>query len=268
MTEKELFISWLNDAYGTELAMIPVLENHAEDARDYPQIRARDLQHLEETRRQAERVKTLIENLGGKVSTAKTLTGKISGFGQSLTSEFFSDELIKNFLSDYAAEQLEIASYKSLIATAEHLGEHECVPVLREILAEEEAMAAWLAENIPMATRESIKIVTSGDGGRAGKSDGKRSVAAKIFNPSALVTVLGIGAVGAGAAMLLKSASKNKTGDGANASLESADDSRIGQTNEFGPDDLQQIDLVITETVFVADEPETLTTRRAAGESF
>jgi hypothetical protein len=31
--------------------MIPVLENHAEDARDYPEIRERDLRHAEETRR-------------------------------------------------------------------------------------------------------------------------------------------------------------------------------------------------------------------------
>src|SRR4028118_2098882 len=106
MTEKELFISWLNDAYSTELAMMPVLENHAKHARDYPEIHRHNLRHLAETRRQAEAVKHLIENLGGKVSTAKSIVGKMGGLGQSITSEFFSDELIKNFLSDYAAEHL------------------------------------------------------------------------------------------------------------------------------------------------------------------
>lgn len=269
MTDKELFISWLNDAYSTELAMMPVLENHAADARDYPEIHRRNLRHLAETRRQAEAVKHLIESLGGKISIAKTVTGKVSGFGQSLTSEFFSDELIKNFLSDYAAEHLEIASYKSLIATAEHLGETECVAVLEEILAEEEAMAAWLKEHIPMATRESIKIVTSENGGkRRQQSNGKKGIAAKIFNPSTLVTVLGIGAVGAGAAMYLKKPSPNKTGsDDIGGSLESGDDANARLTSRT--DDFGQIDLVITETVIIAeDEPDSARNRASGGERF
>jgi ferritin-like metal-binding protein YciE len=79
MTEKELFISWLNDAYSTELAMMPVLENHAKDSSDYPQIHQHMLRHLAETKRQAEAVKTIIENLGGKVSTAKSIVGKTLG---------------------------------------------------------------------------------------------------------------------------------------------------------------------------------------------
>lgn len=271
MTEKELFISWLNDAYGTELAMMPVLENHAKDARDYPEIHQRNLRHVAETRRQAEAVKHLIESLGGKISPAKSFVGKVSGFGQSLTSEFFSDELIKNFLSDYAAEHLEIASYKSLIATAKHLGEDQCVPVLEEILAEEIAMAKWLEEHIPMATRESIKAVTSENDKRRPQSNGKKGIAAKILNPSTLVTVLGIGAVGAGAAMLLKNSSQNKSGanlnsNSSNSSLESgaADGSFTDKT-----DDLEQIDLVITETVIVVDEePDLVIARASGGEKF
>ena len=266
MTERELFISWLNDAYSTELAMMPVLENHAKDAQDYPEIHRRNLKHLAETRRQAEAVKQIIENLGGKVSTAKSITGKMSGLGQSISSEFFSDELMKNFLSDYAAENLEIASYKSLIATAKHIGEDQCVPVLEEILAEEESMAAWLKEHIPMATIESIKIVTSENGGkRSKKSKGKKG-AARFLKPSALVTILGVGAVSAGAAMLLKSSSQNKNEGDENTSrsLESGDGGRLDDSS----DDIRQTDVVITETIIVVDEPELPVTRGASGETF
>ena len=186
--------------------------------------------------------------------------------GQSISSEFFSDELIKNFLSDYAAENLEIASYKSLIATAKHIGEDQCVPVLEEILAEEESMAAWLKEHIPMATIESIKIITSENGGkRSKKSKGKKGVA-RFLKPSALVTVLGVGAVSAGAAMLLKSSSQNKNDGDENTSrsLESGDGGRLADSS----DDIRQTDVVITETIIVVDEPELPETRGASGETF
>ena len=267
MTEKELFISWLNDAYSTELAMMPVLENHANDARDYPEIYQHNMRHLAETRRQAERLETMIENLGGKVSTVKSVTGKTLGLGKSVSTGIFSDEMIKNFLADYAAEHLEIASYKSLIATARHIGEHQCVPVLEEILAEEVAMAAWLKERIPMATTESIKFVTSeANGKRSKKSSRAKSVAAGLFKPSALVTLLGVGAIGAGATMILRS-SKNKN-DGGNdyRSIKGSDAIANNQINES--DDLQSVDVVITETLIVEEEPGLVISRASGGDSF
>ena len=45
MAHKELLINWLNDAYSMETALIPILENHAKDAKNYPDIQARD-QHI------------------------------------------------------------------------------------------------------------------------------------------------------------------------------------------------------------------------------
>jgi ferritin-like metal-binding protein YciE len=47
-----------------EQAQIPVLENHAKDAADFPEFRARDERHLEETRRHAELVRGCLERLG------------------------------------------------------------------------------------------------------------------------------------------------------------------------------------------------------------
>jgi ferritin-like metal-binding protein YciE len=40
MKGKETLIAWLNDAYAMEQALIPVLENHAEDAKDFPDVAA------------------------------------------------------------------------------------------------------------------------------------------------------------------------------------------------------------------------------------
>jgi ferritin-like metal-binding protein YciE len=214
MTPKEQFIAWLNDARSTELAMIPVLKNHANDARDYPEVYERNMRHLEETQHQAERLEDLITNLGGSVSTVKTVIGKVFGAGQSISTEFFPDEMIKNFLADYAAEQFEIASYTSLIATARIIGEDECVPTLEGILREEIAMADWIREHIPMATSESLKKTTEPSYGedysdsdrrsRGGRRGLTRSRSRSRMSPG-LKTILSIGAIGTGAALLFRS---------------------------------------------------------------
>lgn len=204
MTPKEQFIAWLNDAYSTEIALIPVLLNHAKDAREYPEIYERDMRHAEETRRQADDLKNLIERLGGKVSTAKTVLGKMLGAGQSISTEFFQDEITKNFLADYAAEHFEIASYKALIATAEQIGEHEAIPVLESILREEEEMARWIEEHLPMAVRIGLEKTTT-----QGARKQNRSTAAGLFSgfnsPASLNTLVIGGAVGASLYYIFKS---------------------------------------------------------------
>lgn len=155
--KKKLLLAWLNDAYAMEKALIPILEHHARDARDYPHIRARDLDHLEQTRHHADLVKGCIERLGESPSTTKTALGSLIGTMNSVATGPFEDELVKNFLSDYAAEHLEIASYKALIAAAQEVGDRETALVCEQILWEEEDMARWLEENLPMAVRETLR---------------------------------------------------------------------------------------------------------------
>jgi ferritin-like metal-binding protein YciE/glucose/arabinose dehydrogenase len=154
---KETLIAWLNDAYAMEQALIPVLENHAKDAKDFPDVAAADRRHLEETRRHAERVKGCIERLGETPSTAKSLLGQMLGAGQSVATGAFRDEVVKNFLSDYAAENFEIASYRALIAAARAVGDEETARTCEQILRDEERMAAWLTENLPRVVRETLR---------------------------------------------------------------------------------------------------------------
>lgn len=150
---EERLLAWLNDAYAMEMAQIPVLGNHAKDAKRYDWIREKDLEHLEQTRRQAERVRGCIERHGAKPSAAKAAIGRMSGAMNSLATEPFEDEIAKNFLADFAAENLEIASYRALITAAEAANDAETARVCREILREEQEMAAWLETNLPRAVR-------------------------------------------------------------------------------------------------------------------
>jgi len=153
MKNNKQLIAWLNDAYSMERSLARVLENHANDAKDFPEVKAKDEEHLEQTRRHADMVERCLAHLGEKPSTIKGTMGSAMGMVQGAATGMFHDELIKNFLSDYAAEHMEIASYQALIAAAEELGQTQIVDICSTILEEEQDMADWLLEKIPEYTR-------------------------------------------------------------------------------------------------------------------
>lgn len=155
--DRELLIAWLNDAYAMEQAQIPVLENHARDAETLPHVRARDEQHLEETRRHADLVRGCLERLGESPSKVKSVFGSMMGAMQSVATGPFRDELVKNFLQDYASENLEIASYSALISAARDLNEPDIASTCERILEDERNMARWLEDNLPTAVRETMR---------------------------------------------------------------------------------------------------------------
>lgn len=157
MAHNELYMAWLNDAYGLENSLIPVLENHAKDAKDHPEMQAKIQQHLDQTRVHAQLVQRCIERLGGHTSALKTGLSTMMGNMQSISTGGAEDELVKNGLADFAAENFEIASYKGLIAAAQTLGDQETLSVCQQILRDEEDMAHWLDQHLPMAIKEALQ---------------------------------------------------------------------------------------------------------------
>jgi ferritin-like metal-binding protein YciE len=155
--ERQQLIAWLTDAHAMELSLAKVLENHRDDAKDHPEIRQQDEKHLAETRRHAQQIERCLEILGAdKPSSIKNAMGTMMGKVQGGMSGPFGDEIMKNCLSDYAAEHMEIACYKSLIVAADELGEQEVSRICGQILKEEEAMAHWLEQHLPEVTRMSL----------------------------------------------------------------------------------------------------------------
>jgi ferritin-like metal-binding protein YciE len=65
--------------------------------------------------------------------------------------------LVKNGLADFTAENFEIASYKALITAAESLQDQETLRVCQQILADEQDMAQWLDQHLPMAVTEALQ---------------------------------------------------------------------------------------------------------------
>jgi ferritin-like metal-binding protein YciE len=160
MDKKELTIAWLNDAHAMELALIKVLEHRIEDAKEFPAIQAMDEQHLEETKRHAELVKGCIERLGERPSTAKSIMGTMFGAMQAPMTGLARDEIVKNCLVDYAAENFEVASYRALIDAASEAGDQETVRVCEQILREDQAMADRIFQGLPAVVREHMQKLT------------------------------------------------------------------------------------------------------------
>jgi ferritin-like metal-binding protein YciE len=158
MAHNELVIAWLNDAHAMELGIAQVLERHAEEAKDHPQMQAGLQRHLEQTRRHAELVKSCVERMGGETSGIKSGMASVMGAVQGMTTKLAKDELIKNTLHDYGTEHFEIACYTSLIAAAENLGDQETVRVCQEILRDDQAMADFLFQQIPPVTIEMLQM--------------------------------------------------------------------------------------------------------------
>jgi ferritin-like metal-binding protein YciE len=148
--------AWLKDAYGMEKALIPVLENHAKDAKDHPQLQARIQQHLDATRQHADLVEQCLNRFGENASSVKASLGSLFGSVQSVSTGAAEDELVKNGLQDFAAENFEIASYKALIAAAQQVGAQEVAQTCERILQDEQEMASFLEQNLPMVVHQAM----------------------------------------------------------------------------------------------------------------
>jgi ferritin-like metal-binding protein YciE len=144
-----MLATWLKDAYAMEEGIIPVLDNHAKDARANPVVHERISRHKEETRRHAEMVKQCLNRLGEDTSALKTGMAKAGGFFQGLSTGMAKDELVKNNLADIATEHFEIACYTALARAAEAAGEPDIKRTCEQILREEEEMATFLEEHLP-----------------------------------------------------------------------------------------------------------------------
>ncbi len=152
--KKDQLLDWLRDAHAMEIQAEKMLQGQASRIENYPQLKARIEQHIDETRSQAKLLEECIERLGGSTSTMKDLGGKVTAMGQSIGGMMMGDEVVKGALSGYTFEHMEIASYKILIAAAESAGELHVKQVCEQILQEEIAMAQWLSDHLAEVTQQ------------------------------------------------------------------------------------------------------------------
>ncbi|MBN6150197.1 ferritin-like domain-containing protein [Xanthomonas sp. AmX2] len=155
MTEpKENLLNWLRDAHAMEQQAEQMLKAQAARIEHYPALKARIEEHLQETLGQQRLLEACIERLGSSPSLIKDTMGKVAAFGQAVGGMANSDEIVKGAMASYVFENLEIASYTSLIAAARTAGDIETQRACEQILPQEQAMAKWILDHLPQLTEE------------------------------------------------------------------------------------------------------------------
>jgi ferritin-like metal-binding protein YciE len=149
MSIREELIDWLRDAYAMERGLEVSLKKQAENDELGIELRQRAEMHLEETRRHAETVESLLKGLDADTSAIKTGTGKLAETVKGFGTKFARDEQIKDLLTAYAMEHFEIACYTALIAAAEAGNFPEVIAACRTIIEDEQEMADWLQQALP-----------------------------------------------------------------------------------------------------------------------
>jgi ferritin-like metal-binding protein YciE len=140
-----------------------MLDSMAARLERYPALRGRIVEHIEETRWQRGQLAGCLQRRGDSPSLVKDMAGKMVAFGQGVSGMFASDEVVKGAMAGYVFENMEIASYTVLIAAAQAAGDAATEDACRHIIAQEQAMAAWLLEHLPaIATAFLTRAATPG----------------------------------------------------------------------------------------------------------
>ncbi|MBS0968727.1 ferritin-like domain-containing protein [Chimaeribacter arupi] len=154
MTTLENYLDWLRDAHAMEEQAETMLKGMAGRLEHYPDLKMRIEQHISETKDQQRLVKSVIDRYDTSNSTFKDIAGKATAMGQAMGGMFASDEVVKGAISGYVFENLEIASYTSLIAAAKVVGDQEGERIFTQILEQEVAMAKWCLDHLPDVTQK------------------------------------------------------------------------------------------------------------------
>src|SRR5918993_512425 len=136
---RDLFLDELRDMYHAEGQMIKSLPRMAKKA-DSDELRTAFEEHLEETKKQQERLEEVFELFEEKPKTkvCKGMQGIIEEGKEMMQEDIDADVLDAALIaSAQRAEHYEIAAYGTLRTYARLLGEDEAAKILQEILDEE-----------------------------------------------------------------------------------------------------------------------------------
>lgn len=162
----EIYHTGLRNMHALEMTAIELTERQVERLEHYPEMKARLQQHHVESQEQAKRLEFILTRHGTSSSAVKNTVTAVMGNVAAALHAPAPDEILKNTFANFAFEHQEIAAYTSLIAMAETVGDTASVPLLKQSLGEEQAMADWIGEQIVPTTRRFLDLTAQG--GKAG----------------------------------------------------------------------------------------------------
>jgi ferritin-like metal-binding protein YciE len=160
---QHVFIVGLRNAHALEHQALALMDRQIDHLSHYPEVAQRLKAHRAETEGQIERLDEILHSLDDRASTVKDTALGLVGNLAALGHVFAPDEILKNSFANFAFENFEIASYKSLIAVGETGGFADALPKLQQTLDEELAMARFCDESIAAITRKYLDLRQQGD---------------------------------------------------------------------------------------------------------
>jgi ferritin-like metal-binding protein YciE len=143
---KTQLVKHIDEALAMEhnvLRMLDQLINTTDDLEIKESLR----DHKLATEKQIDRLERRLDAHGASPSTVREAVGIAQALMKSVLDLTRTEKAGRNARDAYATEHLEIASYQLLERVAVRAGDEETAAVARENRAEEEAMAAKIAEN-------------------------------------------------------------------------------------------------------------------------
>lgn len=164
MTEaRDIFITGLRNAHAMENQALAIMKPQVSRIENYPEVARRLELHIEETQGQIDRLESILESYGESRSSLKDMALSLGGSMAAIGHTVAPDEIVKNSFANFAFENYEIAAYKSLLALAAQLGDSSGAELIEANLAEEQAMADWLDQNIEAVTLQFASLKEAGE---------------------------------------------------------------------------------------------------------
>lgn len=157
----DVFLDGLRNAHAMEKQALSIMQPQLNRLEHYPQVSAMLDRHIRETEGQIQRLDQILDTMGESSSGLKDTMLSLSGSMAAMTHTMASDEILKNSLANFAFENFEIAAYTALITAAEQANAAQAIPLLRQNLDEEVAMATQIQDGLPDVVRQYIALSNS-----------------------------------------------------------------------------------------------------------
>ena len=172
--EQQKVVQYLNEAHGTEQALIRELQAQIAMTPRGTYRSALET-HLDETRRHADRVAKRLQALGQGgnpltfvVGTVQSVVGQALAIGRAplelVRGTGGEEKVLKNAKDACASEALEIATYTAIERLAEQVGDEETAKLAASIRADEERMLERILKEIPKLTTAVVRADVGGRG--------------------------------------------------------------------------------------------------------
>jgi ferritin-like metal-binding protein YciE len=156
-TARDIFIVGLRNAHAMETQARELMERQSERLDEYPEVKSKIASHLDETNEQLRRLEQCLEACGESTSSLKDTAQSVVANATAMVHSTAGDEILKNTFANDAFEHYEIAAYKSLLTLCGPAGVGNARELLEKSLKEEEAMAAWVDQNVGRVTMEYLR---------------------------------------------------------------------------------------------------------------